>query len=336
MKLFLAFLFITLSTITSAETTADSITASSTPQTPPEKIKDDSIIASAGIGFRNTTWKHIEDASNTTMKFDIDTAQYTLVEGDLTIPKIAVKLGINVYQDSNELSKVKEFAGYLGFSRMTLRTESGKFKGKAHFSGLLGSGQQRDLVFDQTFRFMQIDIWPSDEIPFFIGLRHTTWKLPTEIALIYPGKTSGPTVLDPDFETSFYSLLGGFDFFKHNAIKTKNYSPGWSALFNMAVGMGYGKSHIGDSAARSAKENFNKTLTETDPSVMVLHTSGQLGPAYNFQIKDFRLALGVGYDWNLLMLINTSKKASSSTEAQPVAYPNFVYHGFIVRAYGSF
>lgn len=313
--------------------------ASTTSATPTEvKKKDDPFFtASVGLGLRDTTWKHIESADNTTMDFKIKKTTYSILEGDLSIPKWAAKLGFNAYQDlNNDIGKVKQFAGYLGFSRMTLKTESGKFAGHAHFSGQITSEQSRDVDFDQKFTYYQIDVWPSEDFPMYVGLRHTTWKLPTEIALLHMNQNSGPTVFDEDFETSFYSLLFGVDTFKYFAMKNEESSNGWGVMALFEIGMGYGKSKIGQKAQNAAYQIYGKRMTESNPSVMALNSAGQLGPSYKFSLGPAKLSLGVGYDWNLLMVINLSKKATTSTETSPVAYPNFVYHGPIVRLYGTF
>ncbi len=314
------------------ETASSTVTASAS-----AKKSDPLFEVSAGLGLRDTTWKHIESADNTTMDFKIKRTTYSIIEGDFSVPKIATKLGFNAYQDVNKnIGKIKQFAGYLGFSRMTLKTEGGKFAGHAHFSGLITSAQRRDIDFDQKYSLYQVDIWPADEFPMYFGLRHTKWKLPTEIALLHQGKDSGPTVFDEDFETSFYSLIFGVDSFKYLAMKKEESSLGWGFMGLFELGMGYGKSKIGQKAQDASVQLFNKRMTESNPAVMALHTTGQLGPSYKFALGPTRLSLGVGYDWNLLMVINLSKEAKNSTETSPVAYPNFVYHGPIVRLYGTF
>lgn len=304
---------------------------------PKEEEKLDNFTLSAGIGYRDTTWKHIEDAGNTNTTYTITKAKYTIVEGDIGIPKISAKIGFNAHKESSGLSKANQFAAYLGIKGMSIRSEQGKFAGQAHFAGAITSEQTADVSFEQVYRFTELDYtFVSRGVAFLFGVRKTKWILPTEIALLGPGDSSGPTVFDPDFEANITSLIFGMDYSRRDFLNANKWTPGWGVMFSFHMGVGLGSSKIGDKAVRAAKSIYGTKMTDSSPGVFTIHSNGQLGPKYNFAFFGLKGMLGIGYDWNLLMLLGTARPARFSNEVQPVPYPNFVYHGPIVRSHITF
>jgi len=308
-----------------------------------EPKKEKKTMASAGIGFRNTHWSHLEEPSNTNVSYDIADAKYTSVEGDINIPFLKVKLGINVQQDASSLSNIRGFAGYLGISRMSLVSEQGNFSGKAHFSGQIAPGEARDVSFQQVYRNTELDytFFMGDEpvtIPVYLGLRYTEWNLPAEEALLSTGQSSGPTILDPDFQAKFYSLLAGMENFKSRlAYDPEHWSPGWGVMANWQIGLGLGTAKIGAATAQNVLTIYKKPVSDTSPGVFTFYTVGQLGPSYGIRVGDFRAIVGIGYEWNVLMLITTGNTDSTSTsQLDAVAYPNFLYQGVIGRFFAAF
>lgn len=338
-------IFISLFCICSLSTAEETTGPTPPPaQTTVEKLTS-LIKASAGLGMRNTNWSHIEKTNNTQMSYTVDSTNNAIMEGDISIPSVAVKFGFNLLPENTNFNRIQQSAGYLGFRGFTVFSEGGRFAGHAKYNGRITAQQTRDVDFNQAYRFTELDYTFSfgaegqPRIPILVGLRYTSWDLPAEICLLHQGQSSGPTVFDPTFKAKFYSLIFGMDFFKTDFIQTtdeEKITPGWGVMFKFITGFGFGKSQIGDVAANASKILYNKTMTTQDPSVFTVHTSGQLGPKYTFTIAKLRAVIGLGYDWNLLMLINTSAKAQNSTTTQPVAYPNFVYQGWIMRGFVDF
>ena len=212
-----------------------------TPEAPSEEPKKKpKTTASAGLGYRNTHWSHLEDPSNTNVTYNIADAKYTIVEGDINVPMLKIKLGINVQQDSGSLSNIRGIAGYLGVDRMSLVSEQGNFSGQAHFSGQIAPGEARDITFQQVYRNTELDytFFLGDEpmtIPVYVGLRYTEWDLQAEEALLGPGQSTGPTILDPNFQAKFYSFIGGMENFKSRlAYDPDNWSPGWGIMLGIS------------------------------------------------------------------------------------------------------
>ncbi len=320
------------------------------PKDSTEKAKDQSIKpeenpfekqnkfgVSAGVGYRQTTWNHIEDADNTNANYTVKSANYTIVEGDIQHKELYLKVGFNAQKETGGLEKASQFMGYLGIKGISIRSERGKFVGRVYFGGTISAEQTRDIEFEQTYSFTEIDYSTIfNGTPMTFGIRKTKWKIPTEIALLGPGESSGPTIFDEDFEAEITSFIFGMDYFKHDFLHPENITPGLGALFNFFGGFGFGTSKIGKVAEDAVKSEFNKTITENEPGIFAIHTSGQLGVKYVFEKKGVTGIVGAGYDWNLLMLLGTPKEAITSNEVQPVAYPNFVYQGPILRLHALF
>lgn len=310
------------------------------PSSPPAAIPK-KILISAGFGYRDTKWTHIEDPSNTNAKYNVDNARHKIVEGDLSIPLVSMKLGFKIQQDSGGISDIREFMGYLGFKSLSLKSERGKFTGKAHFNN--SPQPARDITFDQIYQYTEVDYTfligkeGEHQLPQFFGFRYTNWKLPAEIAILSPGQSSGPTVFDDNFQSEFYSILYGMDYFATDLIHLpEKFSNGFGLLLAYNIGLGWGKSKISDQAVKDVKTYYSKTVTEKEPPVFTVHGTGQLGPKYSFEAWGLRAVFGIGWDWNLLMLLNMSKEATKSSEVQAAAYPNFVYQGWIARLHAAF
>lgn len=321
-------------------TEAKEPSAGAAPQPPPipQETGTRKVLVSAGIGVRNTHWEHMEDPGNTNASYDVKDAQYTIISGDLTIPHVATKLGFNMANDSGGVSDLKQIGGYVGVSNFSIVAEKGKLGGRAYFSGSISSEQSRDIEFDQEYLYTEVDYSPdSEEFPFYFGLRYTKWKLPGEIALLGPGASSGPTIFDADFESAFYSIIFGMDLLKRDLLqKPDEWPSGFGVMFTFLTGLGWGSSKIGHKAVRAVSSIFGKEVTEKEPGVMTVHLATQVGPKYGFTIGGLKGILGIGYDWNILMLLQMARNAESSTEVMPVAYPNFIYRGLIFRAHMVF
>lgn len=302
-----------------------------------QQPQEDKWIVSAGVGFRDTSWSHFEDPSNTNTKYNVKNARNTIVRGDLSVPKVAAKFGINLQQEAGEFSEIKNFAGYFGIKKMSLVSERGKFSGSAYFSGNIAPGQSQEVSFDQEYQFTELDYsFSNTGVAMYFGLRHTKWKLPAEIALTSPGETSGPTVFDVDFETEFYSIIYGMDFLENDLLITEEWTPGWGVMFSFLVGLGWGESKIGQEAIDAVDTIYGKTVVDKNPPVFAVHTSGQIGPKYKMMVGKLKAVFGIGYDWNALLVLGMGEEAVLSSEVMASPYPNFIYQGLIARAHATF
>ena len=306
---------------------------------PPKKSR--STVVSAGLGYRTTNWSHFESPSNTNVTYQVKTATNTIVEGDLAVPKTGLRLGFSATTDGG-ISDASRYLGYLGFEGLSLRSETGSFSGSAHLSGLIATGQSRDVNFQQVYHYTELDytFHLSEGVPWFVGLRYTKWNLPAEIALLSANQTSGPTTLDSGFQSSFYSLLSGFDLFKDPIlIGDEKPSSGFGVMGSFVVGIGLGNASVSDATAQNVQAIYSKTLSSQSLDVFTVHLTGQLGPKYTFISNGFSGSVGIGYDINLLDLIASQTGDGSTTpsnQLDPVAYPNFIYQGWIFRLTGTF
>jgi hypothetical protein len=128
----------------------------------------------------------------------------------------------------------------------------------------------------------------------------------------------------------------GFDLFKNDWMNRPVIPDGWGIMFRFEGGVGFGSSQIGNGAAAAAQSVYNETMVSQTPPVFAVTVTGQLGPKYTFSVGDFKGIVGVGYDYNMLVLVNMGTKAYTSDQAQAVAYPSFIYQGWIARLYGTF
>lgn len=322
----------------SAEPSASPTPPPATPEGEPGNREH--TLFSAGLGYRTTNWSHFENPSNTNVTYNVNTATNTIVEGDIVLPVAGIRLGFSATPDGG-ISNASRYFGYLGFKGFSLKTETGNFSGNAFFSGQVAPGESRSVNFNQVYHYTELDytVKMSGVFPWLFGLRYTTWNLPAEIALLSTS-SSGPTILDPDFQSSFYTILSGFDVFKDQILlANEKPSSGFGVMGSFLVGIGFGTSQISQATAQNVQTIYGKTLSTTTPGVFTVHLSGQLGPKYTFIWGNFVGVIGVGYDINVLDLIAASSGDGSSTPANqldPVAYPNFLYQGWILRSVATF
>ncbi|OFZ38514.1 MAG: hypothetical protein A2504_11170 [Bdellovibrionales bacterium RIFOXYD12_FULL_39_22] len=299
--------------------------------------------------MRATSWNNWKKTWDHTT-YDMTSTNHTIIEGDLSIPKISTKIGFNLQQDSGDLSKIKQYAGYLGFGYLSVKAERGKFTGTAHYKGLVSSEQSADINFDQIYSYTELDYNMAGVLPkgvqdfHYLGLRYTKWQLPSEIILTQESKAY--TVIDPDYKTEFYSFILGEDSFTNELLyNSENWKPGLDWIRSYVLGVGYGHCSVGSKAIRAAKSLYNLTMTETDYDILAGHISGQLGPMYGLALGGLRMAIGIAYDVNFLFVgkspfssqgMSLEYPAIDSGKAAVDTFPMFLYHGPIFRAHAAF
>lgn len=326
-----------------------------TTENPLQEITDDktpTFLISAGIGQRTTSWNNWKKTWDN-VTYEMNSHNHTIIEGDISAPKISTKIGFNIHQDSGEISKIRQFAGYLGFGQVSLKAEKGTFAGTAYYQGRVSTEQTANVSFDQEYTYTEIDFSLFDlnskagikNDYTYLGLRYTKWLLPSEVLLTQESKAY--SVIDSDFQAEFYSFIMGEDSFTSKLL----YDPiawqaGWDFMRSYVLGVGYGNCKVSDVAARAAQELNSVTMTKQEYPVMAGHISGMFGLMYGLSISNLRVVMGLGYDVNFLFLGKSpfassggglsEHPANDSGKADVDTFPMFIYHGPILRVHGIF
>ncbi len=305
------------------------------------------VTASAGIGYRSTSWYKWEKSWETRTSYDTETSTHTIIEGDITIPKISTRIGFNLQHESGSLDKVKQYSGYIGYKNIKIKTERGKFAGSINYSGPVSAEQSANMNYDQVYTYTELSFnipqLPSGSDPEFdyMGFRYTKWNLPSLVYLVQEGG-SYHAVLDGDFQTEFYTFFIGKDSFTRDLLYSpEKWKPSWAKMISYTLGAGYGSSKHGDKAIRAAKSIYGLTVTEKTNAIIAGHISGQFGVMYGIKVYDAKIMIGLGYDANFLFLGKSpfshfDVPADDSGRADMSTFPMFIYHGPILRVHGTF
>ncbi|HNS30477.1 MAG TPA: hypothetical protein PKL52_08090 [Tenuifilaceae bacterium] len=272
------------------------------------------------------------------------------IEGNFGIKRIGLRMGVSVNMDNNLIGKASKYGGYLGFKNFWLRLQTGNISGSVNWTGENMGGILTTCPFtgkytniellktSEMYKYMEGDAQENRLWGFFYGFGYTTLSFPIEFeTMVTPGgrenQVYGTPFFDPNFKTSYYTFLFGYDMLRQFCLSGGRFgllrSPaprfGMYSSNNLKVGLGPGTlSDIGVNNAHA--QNPGYTLAKTKSLMIWDGMNFTVGFRYYYANKKFFFLAAVGYDLEVFGLMG-GPAADTDTDLGYDCDPFILNHG---------
>ncbi len=244
------------------------------------------------------------------------------IEGNFGIKRIGLRMGVSVNMDNNLIGKASKYGGYLGYKNFWLRLQIGNISGSLNWTGENVGGFLTTCQF--TGKYTNIELLKTSGMykywkggaqankPFgtFYGFGYTTLSFPFEfettvkpVGSEYP--LYGTPFYDPNFKTSYYTLLVGWDMLRqlcHTGGKSGFYTnPAlrFSLYANCNIKFGLGTGTLSDIGVNNAHaQNPGYTLVKTKSFMFWGGQTISAGFRYYYSNRNFFSLPLWGMIWN--------------------------------------
>lgn len=262
----------------------------------------------------NARWTESLFSMNEYLSYNMDSTEFTMIEGKICNTKTGLALGANMNLDNNAVGKANSIAGYIGFDRLYARFHGGNFNGIAQWDGKLGPGQTRLTKFEGSVTHIDLVYWRK-KFPMYFGIGYTSYAVPMEIMTTYTNtdkvdQRKAVYFYDPDYKATYYSFVFGIDTFTSSLLyyDSKDMSEGqklmagadknpWGFFVVAQDRFGFGSDQI-SAKAMTAARTLNPGLKPVASSLFstYIENTSSMGLRWRGVTPYGRIAVGIGYE----------------------------------------
>jgi hypothetical protein len=251
------------------------------------------------------------------LSYHFNSTALTSYQGDFTIHQGGgIFMGFNAASANNWIGRssiYNYFAGYIGWSKVTMQVENSRLTGNASWSGSLPSGEAAQTSFNSVFMLVDADyqIYPRADptVNMVFGPSYAAFKLPmtidTEVgpAGQYNGSGSfpGQSVYDADYPISAYMLHFGMGKVFHIMLDQKP-APGAPFLdFNERLGFGT-TSLDAQTLAEASAANSGMQAATRNVIDFLSDFSLDAGMRWKYPVYGIPVSFGIGYKVGIFLV----------------------------------
>ncbi len=330
------------------------------------QTRKDTIPSFFGVSYiPSLNWKvfNLNNDDGDFLKYKFDLNSQSVFEGNFSINKIGMRLGLSANIENNFIGKAYRYTGYIGIKSFWLRVQSSQVSGTVYWSGEMPLGDMRFLrQFNFSNKYLNIELLKTSKaykhmaggvemnriLGTYWGVGYTSMGFPLKLStLTTPGgrenQKFGVPAFDTLFTAKFYTVCFGFDLLRQICMTKGKYSsiPGKPAnRFGMyastqdKIGFGPGKvSNYGISMAEALNPNL-KAVSGKNFSSMV-HYTLSVGFRYIIRARPVLFILAGGYDLEGASIVNFGGAADTNKDLGLESSFFFINHGVSFKLYMS-
>lgn len=262
----------------------------------PQNDKESSLTTFFGFSIiPYTLWRsHFDDYHAANFVYDFDPGIFYILEFGLK-HKSGIEMAVSLDVDNNNIEKLSNIVGRLGFKRITTRVSFGDLNGTANWKGAPVPYQPPSVDLDT--KYFQLDLLYNaynTGMSTYFGLCYTSYDLPViiDIFSIGDGNTAGiyDTVSFRGYGISVYGDT-------LNAA-AKNKKEGLGIWINLGTALTFGSFEISDKTLEISKK-YREEIDEKHSNTANKYTGENINNSGGFMAGNYELTVGLYYIKNM-------------------------------------